>query len=221
MAQNPNSSARSQLTRIPENAKSSAVRTAWKRAAPGSVRPMTWCQPIAAIMQISIASKATTVRWSTWSTSSTPNVWKLVGPLNATDMLKYWYVATNGVDLLVRTHVTRSVSKRVTTVPNIAIAEADLRVRMLERASRKDANGAMSSSGTAHPRVVDGSNVKPALVPDAAPDAAARISASRAIRVSESPPGRRRRDPGRRARRRRWPATPRTPGLPGADLPRR
>ena len=76
--------------RIPENAKSSAVRTAWKRAAPGSVRPMTWCQPIAAIMQISIASKATTVRWSTWSTSSTPNVWKLVGPLNATDMLKYW-----------------------------------------------------------------------------------------------------------------------------------
>ena len=62
MAQNPNSSARSQLTRIPEQANSSAVMTAWKRAAPGSARPMTWFQPIAAIMQISITARAATVR---------------------------------------------------------------------------------------------------------------------------------------------------------------
>ena len=36
--------------------------TAWKRAAPGSARPMTWFQPIAAIMQISITARAATVR---------------------------------------------------------------------------------------------------------------------------------------------------------------
>ena len=65
MAQKPKSSARSQLINIPEHAKRSAVITAWNRAAPGSVRPINECQPIAAIMQISIASSATTVRWST------------------------------------------------------------------------------------------------------------------------------------------------------------
>ena len=42
-----------------------------------------------------------------------------------------------GVDLLVRPHATSRVSSSVTTVPNIAIADADLRVRTLDSASRK------------------------------------------------------------------------------------
>jgi len=56
---------------------------------------------------------------------------------------------------------------------------------MLERASRKDANGAMSSSGTAHPRVVDGSNVKPALVPDAAPDALVHVEGNPGAEIEQ------------------------------------
>ena len=63
--------------------------TAWKRAAPGSDRPMTWCQPMAPSMHTSMAASATTVRWSTWRMKSMPNVWKFCGPLNAIDMLKY------------------------------------------------------------------------------------------------------------------------------------
>src|SRR5256885_10577082 len=91
-----------------------------------------------------------------------------------------------GVDLLVRPHATSRVSSSVTTVPNIAIADADLRVRTLDSASRKVASGAISSIGTAHGRAAAGSNVKPdPLVLDAAPDAAATISANRAMRVTE------------------------------------
>jgi hypothetical protein len=58
----------------------------------------------------------------------------------------------------------------------MAVAEADRRVRTLERASRNVASGNMSSSGTAHGNALTGSNVKPlGLVPDAAPEAAASI----------------------------------------------
>ena len=69
MNQKPSSSARSQLISMPLAANRSAVTAAWNRAAPGSERPMTWCQPRAAKTQISIASSAAIVRWSTCRTS--------------------------------------------------------------------------------------------------------------------------------------------------------
>src|SRR5438552_17276729 len=95
----------------------------------------------------------------------------------------------------------------------MAIAAADLRVRMLDSANRYEANGAIKRRDTAHGNAAAGSKLKPdVLVLDAAPDAAARISLRPAMKVSESPPGRRCRDPGRRARPPRWPAAPRTPG---------
>src|SRR5207237_10031924 len=104
-----------------------------------------------------------------------------------------------GVDLLVRPHATSRVSSSVTTVPNIAIADADLRVRTLDSASRKVASGAISSIGTAHGRAAAGSNMKPdPLVLDAAPAAGATLSADRAMGGSGGPPGRRSRGPGRR-----------------------
>ena len=90
IAQNAKSSARSWLNRTPVAANSSAVISAWNRAAPGSERPMTWCQPSAPMMQTSIANNATTVNLSARIVRSMAKVWKLVGPLKATDMLMYW-----------------------------------------------------------------------------------------------------------------------------------
>ena len=87
MVQNPNISARSELIRIPAHANSSAVTEAWKRAAPGSERPMNWCHASAARMQTSITSNPTTVSLSTWSSRLMANVWKFEGPENATETL--------------------------------------------------------------------------------------------------------------------------------------
>jgi hypothetical protein len=58
----------------------------------------------------------------------------------------------------------------------------------------KAASGAMTMSGTAHPSVVAGSNVKPAggRDPDALPEAAvARFAATATSRLSETSPDRR------------------------------
>jgi hypothetical protein len=63
----------------------------------------------------------------------------------------------------------------MTNVPNIAIAAADRRVRMLESASKNEMSGTRSMKGTAQGRVVDGSNGADALAPEAAPDAAANM----------------------------------------------
>ena len=99
----------------------------------------------------------------------------------------------------------------MTTVPNMAVADADRRVRTLDSASRNVAKGAMRRSGTAHGSALTGSNVKPVLVPDAAPDAADTISSNApcarpapawAMRFSEWPPGRRFRGRARPARAR-------------------
>lgn len=66
----------------------------------------------------------------------------------------------------------------MTKVPNIAIAAAERRVRMLEMASRNEMNGVRSTNGTAHGRVVEGSNVNPdGRLLDAAPRIAARCAA--------------------------------------------
>src|SRR6266516_5817708 len=136
-------------------------------------------------------------------------------------MLMYWYVATKGVDLLVRPHATSNVSSIVTTMPNIAMAEADRRVRMLESASRKDANGAIRRSGTAQGSALDGSNAKPGLVPEAAPDAALTISPATAIRLSEFPPCPQRRLQAPPAPPTRSRAARRTPGPGAAGRPPR
>src|SRR5260370_2775487 len=66
----------------------------------------------------------------------------------------------NGVDLLVSPQATSSERANVTTAPSIAMLAAERRVRTLVAASTKARRGTSTMSGTAHPRVVDGSKLK-------------------------------------------------------------
>src|SRR5579864_2401135 len=117
------------------------------------------------------------------------------------------------VDLRVSAHPTRSVSARVTRVPSMVVADADRRVRTLDRARTNVANGAMSRNGTAHGSVLAGSNVKPDdLELEAAPDAAARISPAMVRTLSEGPPYPRCQDQAPRVQSRRSPGRLQTPG---------
>src|ERR1700674_741711 len=78
----------------------------------------------------------------------------------------------------------------------MAMLDADLRVRTPDSASTKAINGASSIRGTAHGRVLDGSNEKP-RDPGAAPDAARTMLAAARSTFSESPRGPQARRPGR------------------------
>src|SRR4051812_29300 len=148
---------------------------------------------MAAMKMTSITSSARTVRWSARKTRSMEKFWKLVGPLNAMGIENHLKSATYGVDRLARPKATRIVSSSVSRLPNIAIAEAERRVRTLDSARTKDASGAMTRAGTAHPSAFAGSKIKPAdLAPEAAPDEAPEAAArTRAARLSEFPPARR------------------------------
>src|SRR5262252_3865937 len=131
-------------------------------------------------MQTSIANSATTTNLSACIVMSIANVWKLLGPLKATDMFTYAYVASKTPLLfLVSPQPTSSVSARLTTVPRSAAEAADRLVRMLEMARTNQTIGETMSAGTAQGSVVDGlklPNRPDDLAPDAAPDAAAKMS---------------------------------------------
>jgi hypothetical protein len=118
-----------------------------------------------------------------------PKPWKLAGPLNATGRLMYWYVAWNGVVRFVSPQPTSKVANRDVTTPIIARFADDRRVRTLDRARMNAARGAMTISGTAHGRAVEGSNVKPdGRDPEAVPEAAVAIFAAASSRLSERSP---------------------------------
>src|ERR1700674_3792382 len=125
---------------------------------------------------------------------------------------------TKGALFFARPHATRRVARSDTTAPNIDRLDAERRVRTPEAAMTNAASGAITSTGTAHPRVVNGSNVKP-RGPVAAPDAAAAMSKTAASRLSESPPGRPARLRAPPLPGRRQTAEPRTPGRAAASRP--
>src|ERR1043166_5564650 len=84
------------------------------------------------------------------------------------------------------------VSRSVSTLPNMAIADAERRVRTLDSASTKVASGAMINAGTAQASAWVGSKIEPAdLAPDAAPEAPDAAARTTAARLSEFSPGRR------------------------------
>src|ERR1700694_1914816 len=125
---------------------------------------------------------------------------------------------TKGALFFARPHATRRVARSDTTAPNIDRLDAERRVRTPEAARTNAASGAITSRGTAHPRVVNGSNVKP-RGPVAAPDAAAAMSKTAASRLNQNPPGQPARRPAPPMRCGRPTVEPRTPGRAAASRP--
>src|SRR6267378_100035 len=122
-----------------------------------------------------------------------------------------------GAAFFARPQPASRVAASVTEAPRSARLEAERRVRTPETAITNAARGAITRRGTAQPRVVKGSKLKPGRVPEAAPDACVRMPLAARNRFSEGPPGRPAQYPRPLLRARRPTAAQRPPAQAAAS----